>query len=67
MGELEVFLSGAGLMPGGVAGTCRDEGGDPICMDQESYIMRAQIHMCQLAASLWYMCPTHWNNSCKRT
>ena len=34
MGETEVFLSGAGLTPGGVAGTCRVEGGDPNCDDK---------------------------------
>ncbi len=40
MGETEVFLSGAGLMPGGVAGTCRVEGGDPNCKDQSTQIMQ---------------------------
>ena len=30
-GELEVFLSGAGLMPGGVAGTWSVDGGEPTC------------------------------------
>ena len=40
MGETEVFLSGAGLMPGGVAGTCRVEGGDPNCKDQDTMVMQ---------------------------
>ena len=30
-GELEVFLSGAGITLGGVAGTCSVEGGEPTC------------------------------------
>lgn len=32
-GELEVFLSGAGITPGGVAGTCSVEGGEPTCIN----------------------------------
>ena len=38
MGETDVFLSGAGLMPGGVAGTWRVEGGDPNCKKQSTQV-----------------------------
>ena len=40
MGETEVFRSGAGLIPGGVAGTCRVDGGDPSCKDQSTPVMQ---------------------------
>ena len=36
-GELEVFLSGAGITPGGVAGTCSVEGGEPTCISGHAH------------------------------